>query len=123
MGRQALFEPPGGLALHRREDEVDRAGIESGCVEYDPLGEGRGQRLLAGPALVPTRVGDRVRVRAAGAPRARRQRRQLEPRVAIQGNEELLPGDASRTQDGDSPARHLTHVSGSLEGRDGTRLK
>ena len=53
---------------------------------------------------------DRIDIGFAGASLAGRERHDLEPRVLIEGDEKLLPSDASGAEDCDTAARFSTHL-------------
>jgi hypothetical protein len=73
--------------------------------------------MAAGP-------GNRIEIGFASASLARRKGNELEPRVLVEGDEKLLPGDASGADDRNAAARVSTHLllllePGSVELRPG----
>ena len=107
--RIALFERSRGAALDRGEHQVHARHVEVGRVHDAAIRERRGQALLTAPAQLSARLGDRLAIALARALCARRERRHLEPGVVLEGDQELLAGDAGGADDRDTTARGIGH--------------
>src|SRR5208337_2179106 len=92
----ALLQRPGRSALNGREYKVDLAQVEMTRIDDPAFREHLGERLLATPLQVSPVVRDRCAVGLSRTARAGCEGRHLEPRMSIEGHEELLAGNSGR---------------------------